>query len=60
MTTTPPQYEFHPFANAFPMMTDQERAELVVDIVMNGLHDERTAMPMPAEPQKLAKAKRKT
>jgi hypothetical protein len=56
MTATPPQYEFHPF----PMMSDQEHRELVADIVMNGLHDERTAMPMPAEPQKLAKAKRKT
>jgi hypothetical protein len=30
------EYEFHPFANAFPMMTDQEHAELVADIKANG------------------------
>jgi ParB-like chromosome segregation protein Spo0J len=30
-------YEFHPFADAFPMMTDREHAELVADIKANGL-----------------------
>ena len=33
------EYEFHPFANAFPMMTDQEHAELVADIKANGLEE---------------------
>jgi ParB-like chromosome segregation protein Spo0J len=30
------EYEFHPFANAFPMMSDQEHAELVADIDAHG------------------------
>jgi hypothetical protein len=30
------EYEFHPFADAFPMMSDQEHAELVADIKANG------------------------
>jgi len=30
------EYEFHPFANVFPMMTDQEHAELVADIKTHG------------------------
>jgi ParB-like chromosome segregation protein Spo0J len=34
--TKPPQYEFHPFANAFPMMSDQEYRDLVADIKANG------------------------
>jgi ParB-like chromosome segregation protein Spo0J len=33
------EYEFHPFANAFPMMSDQEHAELVADIKANGQHE---------------------
>jgi hypothetical protein len=33
MTTLEP----HPFANAFPMMTDRKYAELVADIKANGL-----------------------
>jgi hypothetical protein len=32
-------YEFHPFADAFPMMTDQEHAALVADIKANGVRD---------------------
>jgi hypothetical protein len=30
------EHEFHPFADAFPMMTSQEHAELVADIKANG------------------------
>jgi hypothetical protein len=33
------EYEFHPFADAFPMMTDREHAELVADIKANGQRD---------------------
>jgi hypothetical protein len=33
-------YEFHPFADAFPMMTDREHAELVADIKANGLWEQ--------------------
>jgi hypothetical protein len=32
-------YEFHPFADAFPMMSDQEHEELVADIKANGLRE---------------------
>jgi hypothetical protein len=34
------EYEFHPFANAFPMMSDQEHTQLVADIKANGLKEE--------------------
>jgi hypothetical protein len=39
MTTTPPQYEFHPFANKFRMMTDAEYRDLVADIKAHGEHE---------------------
>jgi ParB-like chromosome segregation protein Spo0J len=32
-------YEYHPFADAFPMMTDQEYRELVADIKARGQHE---------------------
>lgn len=33
------EYEFHPFANAFPMMSDLEYQELVADIEKHGLRE---------------------
>jgi hypothetical protein len=36
------EYEFHPFANAFPMMNDQEHAALVADIKANGMSESIT------------------
>jgi hypothetical protein len=39
MAASMKRYEFHPFANVFPMMTDSEYAELVADIKANGLEE---------------------
>jgi hypothetical protein len=34
-----PEYEYHPFANAFPMMSEQEYRDLVADIKAQGQHE---------------------